>query len=903
LRTRSRLAVLVLLLSFFGVAQQAAPAPQAPPLPAQAVEARRQASASPAYAPLPQDVGQAGLQQELRRLRTTARLMQITAHPDDEDGGMLTLQARGRGVETVLFSLTRGEGGQNRLGAGLFDELGVLRTLELLAADRYYGVQQRFSRLADFGYSKSAEETFQKWGRDTALADVVRQVRIFKPDVIVARFSGTEADGHGHHQASAILAREAFRAAGDPKAFPEQLKDGLTVWQAKKLYTSAVPRESGEHTVALDKGVEDPLLGMSYQQFAMQGLRHQLSQGAGTWNLPPGPYISRYKLVDSVLTPRIEPGLREEDLFDGIDTSLPAVVARLGAEASRVPQLSSLLQLADSRIAGVSQEADMERKTIALLEAQETIARAVKASAAASLRPETKSWLLAVLRSKLNQLERAAAIAAGIDIETAVEPQNAHSAGAGLVTPGQTFRVTLRATRDPRVQAGIFHFEIERPENWPVPRLIRSSDEGHTYEVTVPIGAEYTRPYYHRDDPARDSVYRIYDDRYLGLPQSPAPLRARVVYRVGRFQGGYSEDIGASFTGESGASRKRPVAVVPPLSVLLEAPTRFVPLSRVEPTEMFVTVRSQVPQLRNAEVRLEAPAGWRIEPKAQRVSLDGIGTERKYKFYVFREGAPAGIAPLRAAVHYEGNDYDQGFAIVARDDLATGYYYHPATGRITAVDVKVPQNLTVGYVMGAGDEIPSALRDAGVHLKIISPEELATGDLSRYSTVVLGIRAYDVREDVVRHHRRLLEYVRQGGTLLVQYNADRSEFNSGKFTPYEASLGRDRVSVEDAPVTMLNPKNDEFDYPNAITSADFDGWVQERGLYFMQSWDDGRYEPLIESHDPGEPERKGGLLKATFGKGTYIYCGYAFFRQLPNGVPGALRFFVNLLSAPNEWKR
>src|ERR1700675_1996427 len=302
------------------------------------------------YEPLAQETGAAGLKLILRRLQTTARLMQVTAHPDDEDGGMLTLESRGKGVSTLLMSLTRGGGGQNKLGSNLFDALGVLRTLELLASDRYYGVEQRFSRVADFGYSKTPEETFLKWqGHDVALGDLVRVIRTFRPDVLVARFSGTDRDGHGHHQASAILTKEAFRAAADPKRFPEQIAEGLQPWQAKKLYSGNVcgffsnTCDSANYTVRINTGVKDPVLGTSYIQFAMKGLRHQLSQGSGTWTIEDGDRFTHYKLLDSVVdSPKDKDG-HEQDLFDGIDTSLPGLGSRLGEEEQKVPWLRAAL--------------------------------------------------------------------------------------------------------------------------------------------------------------------------------------------------------------------------------------------------------------------------------------------------------------------------------------------------------------------------------------------------------------------------------------------------------------------------------------------------------------------------------------------------------------------------------
>src|SRR6266516_132095 len=310
------------------------------------------ASSSGFYDPLPQDTGEAGLKLQLRKLETTGRLMMVVAHPDDEDGGLLTREARGKGVQTLLMTLTRGEGGQNETGSTFSDELGVLRTLELLAADKYYGVEQRFSRVADFGYSKSPEETFQKWGgHDVPLSDIVRVIRQFRPDVLVARFSGTERDGHGHHQASAILTQEAFRAAADPNRFPEQIKEGLQPWQPKKLYTGnvcgfgATSCADENYTIQLNTGEEDPVLGMSYVQFAVEGLKHQQSQGLGDIKVPSGPRYAFYKLVDSVVPNTVVPNTKdpnghEKDLFDGIDTSLPGLTSRLGDEERKAPWLA-----------------------------------------------------------------------------------------------------------------------------------------------------------------------------------------------------------------------------------------------------------------------------------------------------------------------------------------------------------------------------------------------------------------------------------------------------------------------------------------------------------------------------------------------------------------------------------
>ena len=363
--------------------------------------------------PLPQDSGTLGLKQMLLRLQTTARFMQTVAHPDDEDGGLLTLESRGQGASVLLLTLNRGEGGQNKIGSNLFDVLGVVRTLELTAADRYYGVEQRFTRVADFGFSKTPEETFQKWqGHDIALADMVRVIRSFRPDVLVARFSGTDRDGHGHHQASAILTKEAFRAAADPNRFPEQIRDGLQPWQAKKLYAGnvcgfgATTCSDADYTVKLNTGPPDAALGMSYAQFAMQGLRHQLSQGAAAWNVEPGDRFAFYKLVDSVVPAATDNAGHEKDFFDGIDTSLQGLASRLGSESAKVPFLSPVLGDIEKSVTEATAAANRAPEAAAepLLQGLQTVRNLIQQVSDANLSVMAKTDLLTESRRSRTQV-------------------------------------------------------------------------------------------------------------------------------------------------------------------------------------------------------------------------------------------------------------------------------------------------------------------------------------------------------------------------------------------------------------------------------------------------------------------------------------------------------------------
>ncbi|HWR37246.1 MAG TPA: PIG-L family deacetylase [Clostridia bacterium] len=848
--------------------------------------------------PLPQDSGDAGLRQMLLRLSTTGRLLHITAHPDDEDGGMLTLESRGKGVTAMLLTLNRGEGGQNKTGSSFFDELGALRTLELLAADRYYGVEQRFTRVADFGFSKSAAETFEKWrGHDVALADIVRVIRTFRPDVIVSRFQGSTRDGHGHHEAAGILSREAFDAAGDPKRFPEQISEGLRPWQAKKLYVDNV-RESEDWTVRFDTGEMSPALGMSYRQFAMQGLRHQLSQGADAWRATAGPHMTFYKLVASTLPSTTGPDGHERDLFDGIDTSVKGLASAAGPEAARVANLSRTLQQIDDLVRQASSAGDQVSAASHLLTGLKLTNELMDGVRNSAVSVGVRRELLTELATKQYQFEEAAQLALGISLRAMLDPTR----GTEIVVPGETFTVRVILEPGPQSQSvRATDMRLELPDGWRWNRLASTDGNANSavFEVSVPRDAAFTRPYYHRTDPERDTVYSLDDPEYVTLPMIPPPVRVRAVYEFAGQAAALSSTLQAQVTAADGTKELRTVAVAPPFSLTVEPAMLVVPLGSQGPVEVSVDVRSNLENVADAVLKLHAPQGWRVQPISHGVTFERRGENKRFRFYLFPESEREARFDVRATLEHQGRDYEQGYTVLGRADIGTAYYYHPAVQRVSIVDVKLPKYLQVGYVMGAGDGIPEVLRQVGMDVKMISPQELAGGDLHKYGTIVLGVRAYDTRDDVRRNNKRLLDYVANGGTLVVQYNSGVADFNGGNFTPYPAKLGRDRVTVEEAPMELLDPGDDVFDFPNELTQRDFQGWVQERGLYFMSEWDE-RLHPLLASHDPGEQPLQGGLLRASYGHGTYIYTGLSFFRQLPSGVPGAVRLFVNLMSAGHE---
>jgi LmbE family N-acetylglucosaminyl deacetylase len=942
--------------------------------------------------PLPQDTGLAGLKAELLHLRTTARLLHTTAHPDDEDGGMLTLESRGHGVTAELLTLTRGEGGQNRLGSNLFDELGALRTLELLASGRYYSVQQRFTRAVDFGFSKTAEESLQMWGGlqqtqnsplppqqtqnrrllgTPVLADVVRVIRTFRPDVIVSRFEGTPRDGHGHHQAAAILTREAFRAAADPKAFPEQIAAGLAPWQAKKLYVDNLGKDE-DFTLALDTSAVDPALGMSYQQFAMQGLRHQLSQGAATWTMRAGKHY--YKLVDSANV--TVPTGKEQDFFDGIDTSFPALASRLGPEQAKLPGLqqqlgaiAGFIEQANAAISGGSTQgpptdpqfarAQMEHALAPLLEGYELLKSVAARVQAAQLQAAARQDLLVNLATKAEQFRRAIQLASGIEIHAWLDGAGS-SASSALVIPGSTVPVSVQVEVPNASAAKVVGIEPQLPPGWSFNADARPAALAHEpsampekqgvrvsaakFLISVPRQAALTRPYYHRDSP-QQAIYSIDRPEFATLPITPWPMRVRV--RCSFPQGVVEfarvveakvrimpEAANASATAEE---RTLPLAVAPVASVTIEPAIQVVPLSArvksgsaasdavasrgVAPVKVAVTVQSHVAELRG-QLQIQAPAGWKVVPASLPVSLPArnsvsasstenptVGTNNNvFYFHVIPAGAKPGRYKLKASLTVAGERYHQAVSLITRPDLGSLYYYQPAEAELTLLGVKVPR-LAVGYIMGAGDEVPTVLKQVGLKVNLISGQELARGDLGRYAAIILGIRAYDVRPEVRQYNGRLLDFVRRGGTLIVQYNSGVADFNNGHYTPYPMTLGRERVTDEHSPVKLLAPDDGVFRSPNRIGVRDFDGWIQERGLYFMHSWE-GQVaaasapaaspescRPLLAMNDPGEASLDGSLLRCSYGRGTYIYTGLSFFRQLPSGVPGAVRLFVNLVSA------
>jgi len=780
----------------------------------------------------------------LERLNVLGSVLMIGAHPDDENTALLAYFARGRHLRTAYLSVTRGEGGQNLIGSEQGALLGVLRTHELLAARRIDGAEQFFTRAIDFGYSKSAEETLEKWGREQILSDIVWVIRRFRPDVIILCSSPASSGGHGHHQASAILGQEAFAAAADPKRFPEQL-GWVEAWRATRLVQQMYRGGSGEipGAVGVDTGEYSAWLGHSYAEIAGMSRSMHRSQGFGA---PERRGSQRNYMI------QLAGQAAAKDVLDGIDAGWSRVPG--GAEAGR------LLGEAARAL-----EPERPEKIIPLLAKARPLVAGLKHPWAAQ---------------KLEELDEAIALCAGLWLDAAADRETA--------VPGS--RLAVRATALNRSRAALWLEEVRleadhrsltvAAQKGEAPRVSELRyNQPETRELTweARLGQVYTEPFW-LTEPSSGFTYALADQTLVGVAENPPVLRARFRLRAGDQSLELTRPVLYRYVDRVEGEQTRPLAIVPPASVRL--PVEAMVFPSAEPRRLEVEVRSNLAGVAG-EVRLEAPAGWRVAPAARPFQIAEAGEQTSLDFEIAPpEGAASGVVEA-----------------VARITAPPQTREPRARAGLVRADIRTLAR-RIGYVMGAGDEVPEALRQIGCEVRLLEAQDLARGDLSRFEAIVTGVRAYNVRADLRANQQRLLDYVQRGGTLVVQYNvADGAAAQTlARLGPYPLRVGRERVTREDAPVTFPTPDSPLLKVPNAITAADFEGWVQERGLYFATEWDP-RYSSLLESHDPGEPARPGGTLFTRYGKGVYVFTAYAWFRQLPAGAPGALRLFANLLSA------
>jgi LmbE family N-acetylglucosaminyl deacetylase len=841
----------------------------------------------------------------------SGRVLYVTAHPDDEHNGLLVRLARGLGLRTTLLSLTRGEGGQNAIGPELFDALGVLRTEELMAMHRYDGVEQRFGRPYEFGYSFSVEETFEKWGREESLGDVVRVIRDVRPDVILTL--PLESGGGGqHHQAAAQLTRDAFRAAADPTRFPDQLRGGRRPWQARKLYqggTGGFPLNLPGTPVAVATGVYDPLLGMTWQELGSRSRALHLCQGMGQLKADPGEARGVYFLLDA------EPPTdgAEDDILDGLDTTLVGLARFAPGNASLA---RALVQLQETALAARSAFDPLGLDAaVAPLAAHLAAVRALTDRLPGLVDdPAARDTLEDRLRGEERDVVAALPLAQGLVVEARAED--------GLVTPGQTFGVTVSAWNHGREPVDLVSLTLETPVGWTVDGPDRGAGTlepgGETrlrFEVTVAPDAAVSQPYWRRGRGL--DRHDLVDPAPETLPWNPPDIRALLGWRVAGVDAPLVAPAQFRYPGPFvGGEKQHVVQVVPELSVRVSPELTVVALEEPIPAlEVRAFARHNAPGAGEAVVQLETPPGWSVEPRESRVRFAYEGEEVAARFLVTPPATrTAGTVFLRAIVTRAGREYRETVQEIAYHHTQRRQRLVPAEVGVLVLDIHTAADASVGYVMGSGDAVADAIRQLGVPLTLLTAEDLAFGDLSRFTTIVTGIRAYETRRDLRSVHPRLMEWVEEGGHLVVQYN--RATFNQvsphrtrsrqaptdkvSPFAPYPAVTGRDRITDETAPLTVLDPDHPLLTTPNRIGPADWDGWVQERGTYFLAT-EDPRYVDLLAGADPFElnaGEKRGILVEAQVGKGTWTYVGLVLFRQVPAGVPGGWRLLANLVSRP-----
>jgi LmbE family N-acetylglucosaminyl deacetylase len=919
----------------------------APPLASPAAAPPEPVRVQDAPQPLSIDSGADALWQSLQKLDTRASILLIDAHPDDEDGGMLTRESRGEGARTALLSLNRGEGGQNAMSDDEWDRLGLLRTQELLAAGRYYGLDDLyFTRVADFGFSKTREEALALWGHDRVLYDVVRAVRLNRPLVLASVFVGGITDGHGQHQVSGEMAQEAFKAAGDPRVFPDQIRDGLPPWSPLKVY-ARVPAFSISSrgmfdyatghwapvrfydyvagvwsaqvpsvTLRIQEGDYDPLLGEGFFQLARQGLAQQKSQIPAIGAPLSGPISVPYHRYGSLVPAPAE----ERSFFDGIDVTLAGI-------ASLAPNPPAFLTEGLRRIADSVHQATAafspshpELCAPILARGMRQTGDLIAAVRASSLPEPARYNLLHELTVKQSQFNTALLQALGVKFLAVVTPPQAgHSfaiyPGAQepqdtftTAVPGQTFSVAAYLTNPSPLPVRIESValtaaaEVQAPaQHWTISTQSPVSGElsanqrvAAAFQVTVPADASPTRPYFHRDS-IQQPYYDIDDPRYLNLPQAPFPLQAHAALR---YRGVALSLDQAVQTVQHIAGRGvvyQPLVVAPAISLLPEGISGVIPIGKASATVTF-RLHSNLQGPAAGTVRLRLPTGWTSSPESVPFATEKAGQEEEIAFAVQASGLQGKRYPVSAVADCAGAQYFTGYAPAGYPGLRPTNYYPSAPYVFTGVDLSVAPHLNVGYIMGTGDSVPQALAGVGVAVHLIPAEEIARGDLGRYDVIVLGIRAYVARPELAGFNQRLLEYVHRGGVLIAQYGLREFDHNYGPY-PYSTSSDPQKVVDENSAVSLLDPRNPVLNWPNRIQPADFQGWVEERGHGFLASWDP-RYQPLVEMHDPDQEPQKGGLLYARYGRGTYVYVALALYRQLQLGVPGAYRIFANLLSLP-----
>ena len=888
---------------------------------------------------IPANEGSAALYQSLLKLRTRASLMMIVAHPDDEDSGMMTYEVRGHGVRVAMLTLTRGEGGQNLMSGDFDDNLGLVRTQELLAADRYFGIDQMWGTEVDFGFSKTKEEAFANWGHDRVLYDAVRAVRLYRPLVLASVFIGAATDGHGQHQVSGEITQEVFDAAGDPKVFPEMIAAGLQPWTPAKVYARVpfaqidergmydyaiskyvpakfynyVTKESStvppKATLTIHEGEYSPWLAMGYSQFARIGLGFQKSQNGGTGYPAAGIIDSPYSRYGS----HVKAADSETSFFDGIDISLTGIASLVPSDPALKPALARINTLVEQAFAQYTL-ANPEKIAPVLRDGlnatDELIARL---SSGTKLSPKESADVLHELAVKRVQFNDALVQALGLSLRASVSsgplatgPMAAFAGSADTFTaaiPGQSFAVAMHVVNGSSIPVTVKDTVVDSSFGTPFDKTASAtikSDAAYDTDIPVklPLDGSLTAPLITRTPfvhPGIETPHYEYADanmRLAPLPLPPLTAWATVDYNGVLIRLGQQVQTAHRVTGQGVVYQ--PLTVAPAISVAVSPSAGVVPLTE---KSLLVTARlkSNVKGPAKGTIKLDLPEGWSATPATANFALAKDGDSTEIPFSVTPGKLTDKPYTMTAVASFAGHDYREGYHTAGYTTLLPTDDYKPATYRASGVDVSVPAGLKVAYLPGTGDDVQASLENLGVHAATIGVADIAGSRLGGYDAVVLGVRAYSAHTDLAAATTALLQYAANGGVVIVQYQSNPYDHNFGPAPYHLNGDSAEKVVDEHAPVVLLEPQNPLLTWPNKITSADFNGWVEERGHGFMQTWDPS-YTALIETHDPEQDPQKGGLLVARTGKGAYIYEGVALYRQLPEGVPGAYRIFANLIS-------
>jgi LmbE family N-acetylglucosaminyl deacetylase len=860
------------------------------------------------------DNGTAGLGQLLKRLQTTASVMHTGAHPDDEDSGLLAYLARREQARTSYLSLNRGDGGQNVIGEELFEPLGVIRTEELLQARRLDGGEQFFTRVMDYGFSKKREEAARIWGEQLTLGDMVRAIRLFRPLVIISRFTGTPADGHGQHQLAGYLTPLAFKAAADPNMFPEHFKEGLSPWQAKKLYISQsfTNNPNNQPTLGVNTGEYDPLIGRSYFEIAMEGRSQHKSQEMGLLELR-GKFTSGMRLVEN-FGGKTE---KENSVFDGLDISIKGI-AKIANDSSE-PFAKKLAELQESvETALKSFDPYHPEKLVPIL------AKAYKQAYDAewsTRNPDSKF----ILQRKQREIIKALQLASGVvvdalaDTDTLVAGTSANVGVKVFAPENADVKVVKTVLKTPKGWTAETSPEPTQADNGFRPRR-EVAFQSSFFTIRAAKDARPTVPYW-LESPRNPNFTFDWsaEDAAKNLPFQPPLVMAEVTMNIGGQEITVEKDVQYRYADDIRGEIRRDLNIVPAVTLAVDSNLIIAPRSgKPGKHRVVVSVTNNNQESIKGDLKLNLPngtkvdmkpaqgnnlsqevKGWIANPNVVPFSLSKKGDKTAITFEVT---IPALTVPaaykITANAVVNGQTYDQTMQTLAYPHIQTHRIYSQANVTAQVLDLSILP-VRVGYIMGSGDKVPQAIQRLGLDVTMLDEKLLSTGNLNQFDTIVVGIRASQVRPDYVANNGRLNDFVKNGGTLIVQYQ--QPEYVRNNQPPLPAKMDSNiRTVEENAPVKILEPTNPVFNIPNKITDKDFENWVQERNLYTFTSFEG--YTPLLETHDEGEPESKGGMLYVEVGKGKYIYTAYSWFRQLPVGNPGAYRIFANMLSLGSKKK-